>query len=70
MVSETTGYASGGVSQKALAASIERSELQVKNLNNESTNEKRDRPFTGCRASDARGKISMRLETPAGPRPF
>ena len=30
LVSETTGFASGGVSQKALAASIERSELQVK----------------------------------------
>ena len=67
---ETTGSASGGVSQKALAASIERSELKAKNLINESTNGKRDRPFTGCGASDARDRMSMRLETPAGPRPF
>ena len=35
LLSETSGYAGGGASKKALALSIERSELQTKALSNE-----------------------------------
>ena len=61
---------SAGEDKKALASSNERSEPLTRFFSERKFQLEGGCLFTGCRASDASEKISVRLETLAGNRPL